>query len=127
MRSPLPAVYRGFLADGRGRMGIFVFSMRCPNCGTDSINWVVCSECGHRLSGRSGLHWSAVLLYVVLVIIFLPIGLCGGAVVVGSLMPKSAYDSTFAGLALMIAIPSLIMGIVVVYFSLKAIFGRGKD
>ena len=101
--------------------------MRCPNCGVDSINWMICSHCGHRFDSRTGPHWLSTTLYIILVIVFLPIGLCGGAFAVASFMPKSEYDSTFVAPALMIALPSLVIGTLVVYHALKAIFRRGKD
>ena len=84
MRSSLSVLYRSLLAYRCGGMGVFVFSMKCPNCGSDSINWVVCSHCGHRFDERTGPNWMTVTLCIILVIVFLPIGLCGGAFVVAS-------------------------------------------
>src|SRR5688500_12743090 len=100
--------------------------MKCSNCGSETANESVCSDCGKRLGARPPINWVTVIFCSILVAIFTPVGLCGAAVIIGTFTPKSEYDRTFIVPALVIAVPSLIFGSLVVYVALQAICRGGR-
>ena len=100
--------------------------MKCKQCGFEnSAGQSYCASCGAVLTNvRKSTAWFTVLIDIVLLLIFLPVGLCGALFTYAGLSESDPNNRSYAHAFLVFSVPCLLGGGTVVFLVIRGMLRR---